>query len=350
MSKLSCIRKLLIPCLILSFQAHASQGCEPSFPYKNAWLGADAAYSIPLTKTKSLWLFGDTFINKTNQQSRQGSKLIANSIGLSECSTGQFTVNYFWRSFANKPYPFIADPAINVKYWPQAGFKYKNQIYIFWRAIKTDNQQTEGFNFKGIGTTLTQIHYEPTKAPQNWQMKQQKLAVNASLAPGVGLVLEPPYVYIFSLTTPNHALILQRLALKNLDKYNVHIETYQNGYWRKNLKPGNASIVVPSAANEISVLYNKQQKRWYMIYSEFPNKILARSSNKLTGPWSKPTLISTLPLSGRDEFCYAAKAHAQYKSTNIGGQQITYVCNSFNLQELIQNLDLYKVLSLGNQS
>ena len=42
--------------------ASARSQALPSFPYENGWLGADAAYSIPLGSGKSLWLFGDTFV------------------------------------------------------------------------------------------------------------------------------------------------------------------------------------------------------------------------------------------------------------------------------------------------
>ena len=38
----------------------AAARCLPSFPFQDGWLGADAAYSIPLPDGRSVWIFGDT--------------------------------------------------------------------------------------------------------------------------------------------------------------------------------------------------------------------------------------------------------------------------------------------------
>src|SRR5690606_20414884 len=44
------------------FAADAQQACWPRFPYRDGWLGGDGAWSVPLSRTRSLWLFGDTFV------------------------------------------------------------------------------------------------------------------------------------------------------------------------------------------------------------------------------------------------------------------------------------------------
>ena len=65
-----------------------SAACWPHFPYESGWLGGDGAYSIPLSPTRTLWLFGDTFIGADGQADREGAAFIHNSIAISECRDG----------------------------------------------------------------------------------------------------------------------------------------------------------------------------------------------------------------------------------------------------------------------
>src|SRR5262245_33553686 len=65
----------------------AAPACFPTFPYEQGWLGGDGAYSVALSPTRTLWLFGDTFVGSPEQQSRDGATFIHNSIGISECDT-----------------------------------------------------------------------------------------------------------------------------------------------------------------------------------------------------------------------------------------------------------------------
>ena len=65
--------------------AGAQAACLPSFPYKDGWLGGDAAYSVRLGDGRSLWLFGDTFVGKPGASDRKGAAMIANSVALSTC-------------------------------------------------------------------------------------------------------------------------------------------------------------------------------------------------------------------------------------------------------------------------
>src|SRR2546430_16976623 len=46
----------------------------PEFGYTDGWLGADDAYSIPLTSTESLWLFGDTFVGTAETKLRRSEE------------------------------------------------------------------------------------------------------------------------------------------------------------------------------------------------------------------------------------------------------------------------------------
>jgi len=51
------------------------------------WLGADAALSVPLSKGRSLWLFGDTFVAISSANVRSESKMVRNTVAIQAGTT-----------------------------------------------------------------------------------------------------------------------------------------------------------------------------------------------------------------------------------------------------------------------
>ena len=91
----STVSRLLVAALLL-WGVPAAAECVPEFPYTR-WLGADAAYSVPLPDGRSFWLFGDTFIAARGATTRKGARLVANTVALSSCEKGAFRIGYSWR-------------------------------------------------------------------------------------------------------------------------------------------------------------------------------------------------------------------------------------------------------------
>ena len=106
--------------------------CWPSFPYRDGWLGGDAAYSIPLDAERSLWLFGDTFVGEPGQLDRRGASFIHNSIGLSHCgSDGTWAMEYHWsRDSDGVPHAFIDRGRPGAWWWLFDGFLHEGRLYI----------------------------------------------------------------------------------------------------------------------------------------------------------------------------------------------------------------------------
>src|SRR5258708_31221059 len=72
--------------------------CIPSFPFKESWWGADAAYSIPLPDGRSVWIFGDTLYGERRTVEGSDPRMVRNSIGVSTCDErGGWTVDYVIR-------------------------------------------------------------------------------------------------------------------------------------------------------------------------------------------------------------------------------------------------------------
>ena len=109
------------------------QEIRPDFPYKDGWLGGDAAYSVPIAAYQSLWLFGDSFVGNSNARSRAGSKLVRNSVGIStyDDASGR-SIKYFWnRKGKSDPNAFFEPKeGAGYFYWPMDGFKAGENLYV----------------------------------------------------------------------------------------------------------------------------------------------------------------------------------------------------------------------------
>ncbi|MDF1758627.1 MAG: DUF4185 domain-containing protein [Legionellaceae bacterium] len=330
--------KYYISMLLLFASLQINSQCVPTFNYQSGWMGGDAVYSVPLENQKTLWLFGDTFISKNQHKSRIGASIISNSVAISQCIDNQFYIKYLWLGQKTTPQAFIPDMAKDIKYWPQAGFYYKEHAYVFWRAIKTLPSEKPPFNFQGIDTLITKMNPSVSIKPENWVVDTNLLNTGVTYAPGLATVVSPPYIYMFGTIDDNNSkrLILQRIHVEHLDKFTKNIETLTKTSWKKHINLRIAKTITPFTATEMSVLYNKKIKQWQMIYSVYPNSVMSRTSKTLAGPWSKEQEIYSINMQYKDEFCYGAKAHDQYDNA------ITYVCNSLDFNELIHNLKLYK--------
>src|ERR1017187_10997770 len=106
---------LLLSVLTLLAALNACMGSEPAgkaapewdalFQRESGWIGADGAYSIPLTGDTTLWLFSDTFVGKVKDGKRLDARMINNSIALQR---GTNAPEFFYGTAADgKPASFI---------------------------------------------------------------------------------------------------------------------------------------------------------------------------------------------------------------------------------------------------
>lgn len=99
-----------------------------------------------------------------------------------------------------------------------------------------------------------------------------------------------------------------------------------------------------TAAGEYSVHYEHGLKQFIAVYSEsfLISAILARTAPTPSGPWSEPVKLYTVPEMDEQTsniFCYSGKVHPGMSGRNYF--VLSYVCNSFNMTDVIQNATLY---------
>jgi hypothetical protein len=358
-----------------------AQRCWPEFPYQDGWLGGDAAYSVPLSESETVWLFGDSFVAASEQRDRTGSAFIHNSVAVSRCDrNGAWRIEYAWGRGANgEPRAFLARGKADAWWWLFDGFVHAGRLYLGLLEVeKTPPQGPLQMPFAFTGVQLGRIE-NPGAPPQDWRVEVVTLTsqpAHPRLLPASSFVEADEHLYLFSFLDRNDGRYprgLARLPLRVLDGETQDVSQAveylsRDGSWRPGLDATDVKILMDDTATEMSVRHHAALDLWIAIYNypdvgeSFPEQrpsdtVWVRTAPRLEGPWSERRSLYHIPelapsyLGGHDPNtgCYAAKEHPQFAS----GQRITftYVCNLFTgrgqdpldiLQRLLGDMGLYR--------
>lgn len=357
--------QLLLFCFCLSVVAYANSGseCTPSFPLKEGWQGGDAAYSIPLADGRVVWIFGDTLYGNERVVNGQEPRMVRNSIAISSCTNGQWQIDYTIKhDAAGAPRDFFQVSRKGTWYWPLAGFRNGNELYVTLlclRATPASNSPEAALGFETCGADMARIT-GLKRDPQQWNVEVLPFVPDGGHAyPSAAAVVEGKYAYIFTLYEKgNRPAILTRIPLSGLRAPAKNLSYLaKDGTWQPGLKPENAMPVMERGSSEMSVSFQTDQKKWLAVLNEpsmFSDKIVLRTATQLIGPWSQGEIIYTVPdvqksapMYDADTFCYAAKEHPEFRQGN--SILFTYVCNTLKPEKLVTNSSIYfpKAVRIG---
>jgi hypothetical protein len=115
--------------------------CLPEFPDKDGWYGGDGAYSIKLDEERTLWLFGDTFVDREEGRKDRVDMdvVLGTTLAISTCSiNSEFKIQYYLKKKNEK---FVSSFGENEWLWPQDPFIVNNVLYIpLIAVIPTDKK------------------------------------------------------------------------------------------------------------------------------------------------------------------------------------------------------------------
>jgi hypothetical protein len=338
-----------------AFAAVSGASCSPEFPLEHGkdygWLGADAAYSIPLPDGRDVWIFGDTLYGKQRVVHDTTPQMVRNSIGVSTCTDGRWSLDYVIRRDAQgHPASFFEPQHAGTWYWALDGFVAGKDLWVTLLCVRSVPAQSGAMAFATCGTDMARI-VSPGPDPESWKIDYFPLVADGAHAyPSATAVADGEDAYIFGLReSGSRPLLATRIPLTGLTDPKKNLEYLASGgAWKAGFDPSTAEEVMHKGSPELSIRYHPELKRWIAIMFEpeaFSAKILLRSAPALTGPWSDGEAIYTVPdmqpsTPGYDKntFCYAAKEHPEFER---GDLVFTYVCNTFDVPKLATNLSIY---------
>jgi hypothetical protein len=334
----------------------AATGCWPGFPYQDGWLGGDAAYSIPLSDTHTLWLFGDTFIGEPGKRDRRDAHFVHNSIGVSTCRAGEpWAIEYAWgRGPDGAPRAFLSPSDGAGWWWLFDGFVHDHALYLGVVALEpAEPRGPLGLPFRFDGVRLARIEGSHRNV-RDWEVEILPLTANRPDWGSSAMAVHAGHVYLFVFSDDESGRFPRQLARLPLRALEARAEEIagsleylaEDGQWSPGLDLDRARVVMDDNATEMSVRYHAATDRWLALYNypdvgaEFPaarpsDAVWLRTASLLEGPWSERKLLFRIPeldpdyVGGYDPntACYAAKEHAQLSSSDK--LTFTYVCNLF---------------------
>ncbi len=355
----SCGREaVLLFCLLLATPAftyaQSVPQCTPSFPFQDGWLGADAAYSVPLPGGRSVWIFGDTLYGDKRVVVGNQPRMVRNSIGISQCtSAGQWQLQYVIRhGQAGQSLDFFQAKAKGTWYWALDGFVHNNDLWVTLLCVRNARvKRPDGFDFETCGTDLAKLS-DLDADPQKWKVTYFPLVPDGTAAyPSATAVVNGAYVYLFALYEKGmRPMLLTRIPLAGLDAPRQNLQYLsRNGQWKSGLKPNDAMEVMQNGTTEMTVRYHADIKKWAAVMRApdlSSDTILLRTAPEITGPWSKgqvvyqiPELQKNSPGYDKNVFCYAGKEHPEDEEP--ASLLITYVCNTMKVPDLATNSKIY---------
>lgn len=300
-------------------------------PQNEGWLGSDVGYSIPLSESRTLWLFGDTFIGSLeNGKRKKGASFINNSIGIEDrTQPPPGNVTFHWTQTDGQNHSFFPHrpgTAGNL-YWPTMGILLEGELFLFCYPIST-----QGSGEWIPDTTVIRVE-NPQDEPEEWNWEAYDLGLgNSHQGFHSALWKEPPYLYFLGRdkgrTVLARAKIEALLAGGKREVFEFWTQGKEGPGW--GTQPENLVPLFSPAVTETGLQYEPE---WGLFlcatYEPSDPDIYLTTAPSLTGPWTEPACIYRVPEHAVSFpiISYAARPHPQL-STKPGEMILSYQTNA----------------------
>lgn len=335
------------------------------------WHGADAAYSVPLSGDRTLWLFGDTFVGP----SRREARIVHNTLAVQEgTDPSTAPLRPVFGGTAQDPEPFFgAEPGTWL--WPMAGARTPAGLVVFLMRVRSarpdlptmlDAWRAAGslHFFEVFGWTAALID-NPDEDPSGWRVRMVETPpVVDRVMPGAGAVCDGEHLYAYG-WRDGHELrpglirrrpryhghwrprraFLARWPVTDLHAGLQHPQWWDGTGWTPELSA--AVPVIDSPATEFTVhrdgdgfvltealpwfrgVDGVRALHWLRVLKRLPStgralsllglipvSVSTRRASQPQGPWSRPQRAFT-PKVAKDVLVYAGKAHPQLSGPGL---------------------------------
>ncbi|MFN2614084.1 MAG: DUF4185 domain-containing protein [Actinomycetota bacterium] len=271
------------------------------------WLGSDDAYSVPLGDEKTLWLFGDTFVDGS---SRRDARFIRNSVGIQRGSDPtRATIGFTWDRAPDGSF-FEAPPG--TWYWPLHGARVGERLLLFMMQVRSPAGGSGAIDewrelgalgfFDVFGWAAIRVE-NPDDEPRAWRTMRVAERTE-SIVLGASALVEDDHLVVFG-WDERKRLSLARWPLGEIDRDDLgEPERWNGSAWGTAAEP-----VIEHGATEFSV--HRARDGAVQVQMSPPHQALTiRRAPALIGPWTDPEIVFRPEETHRDGvFVYAGKAH-----------------------------------------
>lgn len=321
------------------------------FDGSEGWTGGDGAGSIKLSPSKTIWMFGDSFIGSVKGGRRLQAEFINNSAAWQNLDGAADRLRFFYRKNPRgAATSLIKAEAAGQFYWPCDGQMIDRKLYLFMRRVTVPKNGGGPLDFQVLGCDLI-IVSNPLSEPTEWQYRSIEMPFKqAGIDAASCCVCDKTYLYVFGRILAAKEQNQNRLAVARLStaalqrgdylSWQYWCETASGGAWKNS--PDHLQILFPDAAPEMTIARLPGLAGWSAVYMPpFSNSIFLRRCASLTGKWSGPQVIYRCPSQAKNVILYNARAHPEL-SPKDGAMVITYCRNSLNNNDHSSHPELYR--------
>ena len=320
---------------------------EALFKQDSRWLGADGAMSYPLSESRILWLFGDTFVAEKESASRRKSVFVRNTIAIQHgANPARAKIKFYWKHKNGMPSSFFPEDG-EVWHWPGGVVRIKDRLFIFLMAIKPTKGDVFGFGFEAFESRVILVD-NPDSPPNQWNLNEvatlhnnQKVIVGSS-----SVLVEEDHVYAFgSKEDEDHDIYLVRWKLGDFYEADLSDEEWWfgdgQGFKTLTSKDVAPSPVIRKGQTEFTIHYDKKAKCYIQAqgtgFGVVP--LALRVSDSLVGPWSDLVHVFEPEEKGRKNLLlYAVKSHPELTGADL---ILSYVTNSTDAEVVYRDNSVY---------
>jgi hypothetical protein len=307
-------------------------------------------FSVTLSNQRTLWLFSDTWVGTVRDGKRKDVTMVNNTIGVQDGSSPGLKLTFaIQKGESGKPTARFTPPDGKGWFWQFAGHHADGKLHVFLPQLEKATGSA-AFGFKSTDLWLGTV-CNPDAEPATWKISYSRVPFasfeekrKVAFGSAVMTVADQTFVYGYEQSPgkpfPSRKLLVARVAKEKLPNFELW-RFHEIGEWKAEVKGATGSA--SDLATEFSVSYLPGLKRYALVYTEngLSDRIVGRFATAPEGPWSESVLLYTCPEMKRDKkvFSYAAKAHPHLAVANE--LVISYVVNSYELAQVINNAELY---------
>ena len=303
------------------------------FTRKTGWTGGDATYSVKLPNGKTLWMFGDTFINQVNNDGTRSSfRLINNSMVLQN----EEEMTAYHTGTITNPGAFAKPPESNWWYWPGDATVATDTLFMFMQGFGNDSGGA--WDFYRTSIDLLKMNPETLEIYKN-----ERIFTNPEITFGSAILEDVDYTYLYgvkAVETDKYLYVARSNA--NLNK---SWEYFTGVNWSNDIN--DAKPIYNNVSEQFSVF--KDNETYYLLTQHhiFGAEITLFHSNSPIGPWGNGKVIYCTPESAGNIFTYNAFAHPEIHNDSL---VISYNVNSFDTNDLLKDVNNYRpyFIRVGN--
>lgn len=295
------------------------------FTRNEGWTGGDATYSVDLKNGKTLWLFGDTFLNQVNpDRSRPSFRLINNSVVLQDGAS----MTTYHGGTTSKPAAFAIPPDAGEWYWPGDGTVAGGKLYLFMHGFGTGGGGA--WDFFRTSVDLLTIDPQTLKIESNKRLFDDPL-----ISWGAAILEDAAYTYVYGVLSDDTGKDLY-VARTNAD-LTTPWEYFTGIEWVTD--PLDAEAILEDVSEQFAVF--KDGDVYYLLTQNnfFGKDIHLFDASAPEGPFENDRVVYCTPETGGNIFTYNAFAHPHVYSDSL---LVSYNVNSFESNDLLKSADNYR--------